>query len=79
MKSAQVAQETAAAGSTEMARKNAEQQLAATLEALESSNNRITELESLFSSRDEQVAELVQVHAKNSACPAASASCSHNS
>jgi len=62
-----VAQETAAAGSTEMARKNAEQQLAATLEALESSNNRITELESLLSSRDEQVAELVQVHAKNSA------------
>ena len=50
-----------------MARKNAEQQLAATLEALESSNNKITELESLLSCRDGQVAELAEVRAQNGA------------
>jgi len=50
-----------------VAKKNVEQQLAATLEALESSNNKITELESLLSVRDEQMAELTQVNAKNSA------------
>ena len=60
-------QQTTAAESTEMDKKNAEQQLSATVEALESSNNKIVELESLLASRDEQVAELVHVRAKNSA------------
>ena len=55
------------AESTETTKKNAEQQLAATLVALESSNNKTAELESLLASRDEQMAELTQVHARNSA------------
>ena len=67
MKSEQVAQQTAAAESTEIAKKDAEEQLAATLDALELSNKKITELESLLSSRDEQMAELAQVCARNSA------------
>ena len=67
MKSEQVAQQTAAAESSEMAKNNAEQQLTATLEALESSNIKITELESLLFGRDEQVAELAEVRTKNSA------------
>ena len=66
MKSQQAEQQTAAVESIELARSNAEQQLAATLSALESSNNKIAELESLLANRDDQAAELGRVLAKNS-------------
>ena len=67
MKCEQAEQQTTAAEGAEVAKKNAEQQLAATLEALESSNNKIAELESLLAGRDAQVAELTCVHDTNSA------------
>ena len=66
MKLEQAEQRTEAAESIEVAKMNAEQQLAATLAALECSNSRLTELEALVTSRDKEVAELVHVCAENS-------------
>jgi len=60
-------QVTADETSKMLTREEVEQQLAATVEALESSNQKIVELNTHLASRDEQITELTQVHARNSA------------